>query len=142
MQDFAAMAQGAPAQEPQVDDKEGLEAAKNTYPTMEQMGKTGLPTGDSKEDIKARILEALTQMGFLEAFETPQEKQEFAVNLDALAEALFKKDMQAVQNNPLIQLYAQATQQLQQQQQQPQQQQQASPTDFASMMPGGGMGGR
>jgi hypothetical protein len=142
MQDFSAMAQGAPAQEPQEIDMKQL---KEGMPNEQDFEKLGLPTGDDKESIKARLLKMLEDADALEALETPADKQEFAQNLDALAQAIVDKDLQAIQSNPinglLEQIFGGAQGQQMPQQAAPQQ---AAPKDFASMMPptpGGGLGG-
>jgi hypothetical protein len=126
-----------------------IELPKKAQPFVEQIGATtqqfeelGLPTGDDKESIKQRLLVGLEKMGVMELFPTPAEKQQFAIDLDALAQAVANKDTDAIQKNPIvIKMQDLVPQQGQPQQAQPQK---AATKDFASMMPpaGGGVGGR
>lgn len=102
-------------------------------PTMEQMGEAGLPTGDSEEDIKQRLLAMFEQIGLLELYNTPEKQQQFAQQLDLLVKAYIAKDKKAIVENPLTKEMSQLLEK---------QPQQAPTKDYASMMPGGGMGGR
>ena len=141
--DFTAMAQGQqqPTEEATMEDKRDAAEFMKSLPTMQQMGEAGLPTGSSREDMKARILGMLESLGLMEMFDTPAKQQELAMNIDALITAYEKEDAQAIESNPIIQLISEATTK---QQAAPQQPQGAGPTNFAGMVkpPGGGMSGR
>ena len=137
--DFSAMAQGQqqPTEEVTMEEKKGAAEFMKSLPTMEGMGKEGLPTGESREDIKARILGMLEKLGLMEMFDTPAKQQELAMNIDALITAYENNDAQAIESNPIIQLITEASSKPEQPQQQ------AGPTDFSAMVPpGGGMSGR
>jgi hypothetical protein len=137
--DFSKMAQGQakPTEQPQEmtpEVKQQTAGFLKQLPTMEAMGKQGLPTGESKEDIKSRILSMLQSLGLMEMFDTPAKQQELASNLDALVTAYETDDIQAIESNPIIQMISEVL---------PQEQSQAAPaapTNFAGMVPpGGGM---
>jgi hypothetical protein len=139
--DFTAMAQGQqqPTEEVTMEERKGSAEFVKSLPTMEGMGKEGLPTGDSREDIKARILGMLEKLGLMEMFDTPAKQQELAMNIDALITAYENDDAKAIESNPIIQLITEASSKPEPEQPQ----QQAGPTDFSAMVPpGGGMSGR
>jgi len=80
-------------------------------PMMEQMGgdmqadlqEAGLPTGQSKEDIRARLMAMIEELEILEGLSN-EEVKEVEAELDKAITALEKGDVQAFQNNPVIQL--------------------------------------
>ena len=133
-----AMMEEQPVEEKQMESEIG----------MDDFEKMGLPTGDDKESIKARMLKVLEDAGVLEALDTPADKQEFTVNLDKLVDAIMNKDVEAMKANPINAMLEQimGSPQGMPQQGMPQQgmQAQGGPKDFASMIPptGGGMNGR
>ena len=136
--DFSKMAQGQAKPTEEVTQEESNEAAAfmKQLPTMEKMGKAGLPTGDSREEQKQRLLSMLESLGLMAMFETPAKQQELAANIDALITAMEEEDVEAIKSNPIMTLIEEATSK-----QQPQAA--AAPTNFAGMVPpGGGMSGR
>ena len=137
--DYMAMAQqqGVNPQQPPAPGAEPQISAQDIGPTMEQMGAAGLPTGDSPEDIKERILAMLKQTGLLEMFKTAEQKQQLEQAMDELIEAMETENIELLKNNLIIKLLEKASPEVEAPQQQ------AAPTNFAGMMPpGGGMGGR
>jgi uncharacterized protein YicC (UPF0701 family) len=151
--DFMGMAQGqqAPATSEQMtpEEAEGMKGILKQMPTMDSMKSQGLPGGESKEDIKQRLLAMLQQVGVLELYKTPAEKQQFTQELNQLIEAFMNQDAQAIENNPIMIKLTELTQGPQTMPQQPTggpvPQQGAAPKDFSAMMPptpGGGMLGR
>lgn len=122
--DFAAMAQQAPAQqEPDI---------MGALPSMEAMGKAGLPTGGSPEDMKKRVMSLLQSIGVLEMYKTAEQKQQLEEEVNQIIQAIEEKNVDLLSQIPLFQKIQEL---MPQEQAAPQQ-------DFASMVPGGGMGGR
>ena len=148
--DFSAMAQGQqqskeqPNQEFTAEEQEGLKGFAKTVPTMKQMGAAGFPTGESREEMKQRILMFLEQLGLMEMFDTPAKQQELAANLEALIDAYEAEDIEAAEANPITQLITEVGAGRQQGEAMAQAAPQQGPTDFAGMVkpPGGGMSGR
>jgi hypothetical protein len=144
--DFMGMAQGQAAPTPsteQVSEQEGQEFLQS-LPTMEQMGQQGLPTGESREDMKQRLLAMLQQVGVLDMYQSPAEKQQFTQELNQLLDAFMNEDAKAIQNNPIM-LKLEELMTQQGGTGGPVPQQGAAPKDFSAMMPptpGGGMLGR
>jgi len=136
--DFSKMAQGQakPTEEVTQEDNNEAAAFMKSLPTMKKMGEAGLPTGDSREEQKQRLLSMLESLGLMAMFETPAKQQELAANIDALITAMENEDVEAITSNPIMILIEEATSK-----QQPQAA--AAPTNFAGMVPpGGGMSGR
>ena len=135
MQDFSKMVspQAAPTtnDKPTPEQQAQLDAAANALPSMEEMGKQGLPTGGSKEEMKQRLLSLLESVGALKLFKTAEQKQQLLKDMDALIEAYETQDTQGVMNNPITKLLERM------------QGDAPKPANFAGMMPsGGGMSGR
>jgi sugar-specific transcriptional regulator TrmB len=103
---------------------------KELAPTKEKLEAQGLPTGNDKQSAKQRLLKLFEEAGVIETLKTPAQQQEFAMQLDQLVDLVLAKKFKEVSNHPLVQMLNQVL---------PQAQQQAAPTDFAGMMPGGGM---
>ena len=144
MQDFAAMAQGAPIEEEQDElTQEDLEASAFSD---EDYAESGLTPGQSPEAIKQRFLEMLQQAGVLDEF-SDEEKKEIINEIDMYVDAMLEGDMQTVEASYLNKLLEQigmdadpgSEDMPEQAQEQP-----AATKDFASMMPpsGGGLPGR
>ena len=134
--DFAAMAQQAP--------KEEELTAESVF------GDAGMPTENTPEAAKKRLMMVLEELGVLEGLRADQ-LQQLTQLVDEYVAIAQKGDMAALEKHPISQLLNQAQQEFQQMQggtggPVPQQAQPpAGPTkDFASMMPkpGGGLPGR
>jgi hypothetical protein len=155
--DFMGMMQGqqAPMQESdgtgaqmgQELQEAGLEGLTGIYE------EAGMPTENTPEAAKQRLMMVLQEMGVLEGLRQDQ-LQQIQKLVDEYVALAQKGDMAALEKHPISQLLSQGQQQFQQAagMQQPTggpvpQQTQAQPSgtkDFASMMPpaGGGLGGR
>lgn len=138
MQDFAAMAQQAP--------KEEELTAESVF------GEAGMPTENTPEAAKKRLMMVLEELGVLEGLR-PDQLQQLTKLVDDYVAIAQKGDLAALEKHPISQLLNQAQQEFQQLQQgggtggPVPQQGQAAPgqtKDFASMMPpsGGGLPGR
>jgi acyl-CoA synthetase (NDP forming) len=141
--DFMAMAQGqqSPAASPQ-QAPEGAEEL-NAKSVFEEVG---LPTEDTPEAGKKRLMMVLEELGIMEGLR-PDQLQQLTKLVDEYVAIAQKGDLAALEKHPISQLLNQAQQEFQQSMQPqptggPVPQQGAVPQDFASMMPGGGMGGR
>ena len=155
-----AMAQGqqAPAAVPQSNgsgvqlqqelQEVGTEGLNNIYK------EAGMPTENTPEAAKQRVMMVLEELGVLEGLRQDQ-LQQLQQLVNEFVQLAQQGDMTALEQHPISQLLNQAQQEFQQSAGMPQQ---AQPTggavpqgapgatkDFASMMPptpGGGMGGR
>jgi len=155
--DFMGMAQqaqtpvqesdGTGAQMGQEIQEAGLEGLTGIYE------EAGMPTENTPEAAKQRLMMVLEEMGVLEGLRQDQ-LQQIQKLIDEYVALAQKGDMAALEKHPLSQLLNQAQQQFQQAagMQQPTggsvpqqiQEQPAATRDFASLMPkaGGGLGGR
>lgn len=138
--DFMGMAQGqqAPQQKP---------ITEEDIPTPEMYEEMGLPTGDTPEDAKKRMLAIFEELGILKRLD-PEGLKELTDKIDEYIKLAQEGNMEALETHPIGQLLAKASSEIMQMQQPtggPVPQQGAAPKDFASMMPptpGGGMRGR
>ena len=138
--DFMGMAQGQAAPQEEV----------NVEESQKFFEEAGMPTENTPEAAKKRLMMVLEELGVIEGLNPSQLKQlqELVDEYVAIAQ---KGDLQALEQHPISQLLNQAQQQFQQDMNPqkptggPVPQQGAAPKDFASMMPpkpGGGMSGR
>ena len=150
--DFAAMAQGQ---------KQGfgnqikgeLQAEGSQEELQKIYQEAGMPTENTPEAAKQRLMMVLEELGVLQGLRQDQ-LQQIQQLVDEYIQLAQKGDMQALEQHPISQLLNEAQNQFQQQAGMqggaggpvPQQtQEQPAPTkDFASMMPpsGGGLPGR
>jgi trimethylamine:corrinoid methyltransferase-like protein len=152
--DFMGMAQGQGQAAPQSNgsgvqlqqelQEVGAEGLNNIYK------EAGMPTENTPEAAKQRVMMVLEELGVLEGLRQDQ-LQQLQQLVDEFVQLAQKGDMAALEQHPISQLLNQAQQEFQQAAGMPQQAQtqqgQTEPTatkDFASMMPpaGGGLGGR
>lgn len=152
--DFMSMAQGqqAPAKEQGFGNeiKNELQAEGSQEELQRIYQEAGMPTENTPEAAKQRLMMVLEELGVLEGLRQDQ-LQQIQQLVDEYIKLAQQGDMQALEQHPISQLLNEAQNQFQQQagMQQPTggqvPQQGAAPKDFASMMPptpGGGMNGR
>jgi acyl-CoA synthetase (NDP forming) len=145
--DFMGMAQGQAApqsngsgvQLQQELQEVGAEGLNSIYE------EAGMPTENTPEAAKQRVMMVLEELGVLEGLRQDQ-LQQLQQLVDEFVQLAQQGDMAALEQHPISQLLNQAQQEFQQAAGMPQQAQAqpAATKDFASMMPpsGGGLGGR
>jgi len=121
--DYMAMAQQGQAKPNQ------RPITEEDIPTPEMYEEMELPSGDTPEDAKKRLLAIFQELGILKRLD-PAGLKELNEKIDEYIELAQKGDMQALETHPIGQLLARANTEIMQQQQQP-----APP-------PGGVMNGR
>ena len=144
--DYMKMAQGqaAPKQQ-EVQAVEGLESEEDIPKLQEAMD---MPTGQSPEAIKERIMIALEQLNILKDL-TPQVLQQVQARVDELVQLVIAEDVEGIKKHPITKLLQEASIAAGKEVEVPTEEAQAAPqqgpTDFAGMVKppmGGGMSGR
>ena len=130
--DFAAMAQGQAQEQITPEEKEAFTFSDQDYQ------QSGLTPGNSPEAMKARLTELLQKSGMLEGF-SKEELQDLAMEIDNYVKAMMNNDVKTIQSSYITQMLSQIGLNFNEEGEVPEQ---AAPTNFAGMMPGGGMGGQ
>ena len=110
MKNYAAMAQGAAPQEQQLTPQDIAEL-KELDMSAEDFEAMGMPTGNSPEAIKERILMFLDRFEILEQL-SATDKAQLMQDIDQLVADILSGNMEGAAQNPVSELFGQASEAL------------------------------